>query len=95
MNVAVPTASLEVHGEPKAYADVGTSGLPVTRRFCGHCGSPLFTEAAAFAGMTFVKAPTLDDASWIEPTLHIWCNSAQPWDRLPAGATCVAQNPPA
>jgi hypothetical protein len=95
VNVVVPTASLQVRGETRAFNGVGTSGMPVTRRFCGQCGSPLFTEAAAFADVTFVKGGSLDDASWIQPTLHIWCDSAQPWDALPDGATCVPRNPPA
>ena len=94
VNVALPTASLEISGEPASYQAVGTSGMPVTRRFCSRCGSPLFTEAAAFAGMSFVKAGTLDDPSWIDSKLHIWCDSAQPWDKLPEGATCVSKNPP-
>ena len=95
VNVVVPSTSLQVEGDTQAFRAVGTSGLPVTRRFCGQCGSPLFTEAAAFADVTFVKGGSLDDASWIQPTLHIWCDSAQPWDALPAGATCVARNPSA
>jgi hypothetical protein len=95
VNVVVPSSSLEISGAPQAYHAVGTSGLPVTRRFCAQCGSPLFTDAAAFAGMTFVKGASLDDPSWIQPTLHIWCDSAQPWDELPAGATRVARNPSA
>jgi len=93
VNVAVPTASLLVHGTPQRYRAVGTSGLPVERHFCPNCGSALFTDAAAFEGVTFVKGGSLDDASWIEPTLHIWCDSAQPWDKIPAGATCMAKNP--
>jgi hypothetical protein len=95
VNVAVPTSSLQVRGETKAYEALGTSGLPTIRRFCPQCGSPLFTEAAAFAGTTFVKAGSLDEPSWIEPKLHIWCDSAQPWDKLPEGATCIGKNPPA
>ncbi len=94
VNVAVPTASLEVRGQPRSYVGKGSSGMPVTRRFCGQCGSPLFTEAAALAGLSFVKGPTLDDPSWIDARLHIWCDSAQPWDTIPEGATRVAQNPP-
>jgi len=95
VNVVVPSASLEIQGELRTFEAVGASGLPVTRRFCGQCGSPLFTDAASFAGVTFVKGGSLEDASWIRPTLHIWCDSAQPWDVLPEGATCVARNPPA
>ena len=93
VNVAVPAASLQVEGTPQTYRTVGTSGSSVERRFCAGCGSALFTDAVAFAGITFVKGGSLDDASWIEPTLHIWCDSAQPWDKLPQGATCVPKNP--
>jgi hypothetical protein len=95
VNVGVPSDSLQVQGTVGTYGALGASGLAVERRFCPACGSPLFTDAKAFAGITFVKGGSLDDASWIEPTLHIWCDSAQPWDKLPAGATCVPKNPPA
>lgn len=93
VNVAIPASSLQVQGTPNVYRAIGTSGLPVQRRFCPKCGSALFTDADAFRDITFVKAGSLDDASWIEPTLHIWCDSAQPWDKLPQGATCVPKNP--
>jgi hypothetical protein len=93
VNVAVPAASLQVEGTPRTFRTTGASGFPVERRFCPLCGSALFTDADAFAGVTFVKGGSLDDPSWIEPTFHIWCDSAQPWDRLPAGATCVPKNP--
>ena len=91
--VAVPTDSITLEGVPRSYATVGTSGQPVTRRFCSDCGSPLFTEAAAFAGLSFIKGGSLDDPSWLEPTLHIWCESAQPWDTIPDHASRVGKNP--
>ena len=93
VNVAVPSSSLEIRGTPHTYRAVGTSGLPVARRFCAPCGSALFTDTAAFEGLTFVKGGSLDDPSWIQPSLHIWRDSAQPWDKLPEGATCVSKNP--
>ena len=95
VNVAVPTESLTIEGETRAYRALGASGKPTVRRFCPQCGSPLFTDAEAFSGVSFVKGASLDDASWIEPNLHIWCASAQPWDPIPSGATCVVQNPAA
>jgi len=94
VNVVVPSSSLEVEGVPQTYRTLGASGSAVVRRFCGQCGSPLFTDAASFAELTFVKGASLDDPSWIEPSLHIWCDSAQPWDKLPEGATCLPGNPP-
>lgn len=93
VNVVVPATSLTVEGSPRSYDAIGESGQPVTRRFCGECGSPLFTDATAFPGMTFVKGASLDDPSWIEPKLHIWCDSAQPWDAIPDGCTRMARNP--
>jgi len=95
VNVAVPSSSLEIGGTPEEYRTVGATGLPVIRRFCALCGSSLFTDAAAFTDTTFVKDGSLDDPSWIQSTLHIWCDSAQPWDKLPEGATCVPENPSA
>jgi len=89
--VAVPTDSIPLEGAPRSYATVGTSGQPVTRRFCSDCGSPCFAEAAAFAGLSFIKGGSRDDPSWLEPTLHIWCDSAQPWDPIPDHATRVGK----
>jgi hypothetical protein len=40
--LALPKGSLEFTGDaPATYVDTGTSGMPVHRRFCGKCGSPL------------------------------------------------------
>ena len=32
-----------------------------------------------------VRAGTLDDASWLRPTVHFWTRSQQPWVVLPEG----------
>lgn len=94
--VAVPKGSLVFTAEePATYSDVGESGLPVLRRFCPKCGSPIVSEVAAMPTMDFIKAGTLDDTSWLEPQLNIWCDSAQPWVTLDASTPCVPGNPPA
>ena len=80
--VGLPRGGLEVEGEPTVYEDRGESGQAVYRKFCGTCGSPLFTEAASAPQLDFVKAGTLDDVSWLEPSLHCWTKSAQPWVAL-------------
>ena len=33
-----------------------------------------------------VLGGTLDDTSWLRPTIHVWMRSAQPWVILPAGS---------
>ena len=92
--VGLPKGSLVMEGEqPALFADVGESGLAVHRRFCGRCGSPILSEPAATPTMDWLKAGTLDDASWLQPQLHVWCDSAQPWV-IRGDAPEVPRNPP-
>ena len=93
-NIAVPVDSLSIEGRVKRHRASGEPGRSVTRTFCPECGTPLALEAESFSGVILVQAGTLDDPSWVQPELHIWCSSAQPWDPLPEGATCVPGNPP-
>jgi hypothetical protein len=40
-----------------------------------------------------LKAGTLDDKSWLEPTIHFWCDSAQPWVEIKDGVLKFDRNP--
>jgi hypothetical protein len=92
LNLAMPTESLQITGDTLVtYEDrAGASGNPFYRSFCSHCGSPISGRGAAYAGLTFVKAGTLDDPSWVTPGAHIWCSEKQPWAEIGAN---VAQHP--
>ncbi len=79
--VGVPQPALKVTGTLKDYVDKGESGLPVHRNFCPECGSPVLTVVDAMPQLTFVKAGTLDDTSTLNPTMEIFCSSAQAWTR--------------
>jgi hypothetical protein len=94
-NVAVPQDSLVVEGESvRTYEDhSGASGQPFLRKFCEHCGSHVVSHGAAYGAITFIKAGTLDDPSWVDPQLHIWCSEKLPWSLIPNGATQVPRNP--
>lgn len=93
-NVLVPTASITFKGESRAqYVVKGASGQTVTRNFCTNCGSPLTTELEAFDNLAAVKAGTLEDSSWVKPTVQIWCNSAQPWGPLDEALPKAPANP--
>jgi hypothetical protein len=93
--VAVPAASFSMTGPIKTFEDTGDSGKPVHRRFCSECGSPIISEVDVMPGLTFIKAGTLDDTSWLKPTMEVYCSSAQVWvpplgelqrfDKMPAG----------
>jgi hypothetical protein len=81
--IGVPKKTLSVTGTLKTYEDVSETGNAMHRRFCPECGSRIATDAGAFSDLTFVMAGTLDDTSWVDPTVQFWCSSAQPWVSLP------------
>ena len=93
--VGVPAGSIRFEGEQNlaTYDDQGLSGKPVHRRFCRNCGSPIVSIVGMMPDVHFIKAGTLDDKSWLAPTMHVWCDSAQPWVEIPAGMTRFPKNP--
>jgi hypothetical protein len=82
VNVLVAGDALTIEGEDslRAFETVGEeTGEPRQRKFCGSCGSPILTEMAEMGGIVAIKAGTLDDRSWLEPEMAVWCESKQPW----------------
>ena len=55
--LGVPADSLQVTKSATLaiYKDTGTSGQHVLRKFCSACGSPVISDAAAFAGRSLLK----------------------------------------
>lgn len=96
VNLGIPKGSLKFTGDqPTVFEDKGASGLPVHRLFCNKCGSPIVSMVEATQGLDWLKSGTLDDRSWLQPQASIWCDSAQPWVKLPEGIAQFAQSPPA
>lgn len=80
LNVLVPLDALVLDGELQTFQTVGTeTGEVRERKFCGVCGSPIFTTIAEMGGLVAIKAGTLNDRSWLEPELDVWCQSKQAW----------------
>ena len=69
-----------IRGTPKNYTYIADSGRSVDRYFCPDCGSALYGKSAGIPWIIFLIAPSLDDASWVKPSLHAYMASAQPWD---------------
>jgi hypothetical protein len=80
--VAVPQAALSIQGSPKTYTKKGDSGREIVSKFCPNCGSTILSEAEIMPGISIVRAGTLDDTSWLQPSMEIYCDSAQPWVKL-------------
>lgn len=91
----VPSKAFSVEkGEAKVYITKGDSGKDVFRSFCAECGSTLYSTCEVMPGLHFVEAGSMDDASWLKPSSHIYTSSAQPWARIPADMEQHAKMPP-
>ena len=93
--VGIPKSAMSVKGPLKAFHDRGDSGQTVERNFCPECGSPIFSDLAVMPGVTLIKVGTLDDTSWLDPKVHVYCDSAQHWSPFPEGSQKFAKAPPA
>jgi hypothetical protein len=96
VNLGLPKDSLKfTSGETSVYQDKGDSGMPVYRHFCSSCGSPIYSDAAAVPQLDFLKSGSLDDVSWVKPSLSIWCESSLGWVVDPSNIARFPQSPPA
>lgn len=94
-NVAVRADQIRIEGPLRKHTYPGGSAESVVRTFCGQCGSPVTIQCGgALKGLALLQAGTLEDASWVEPNVHIFCASAQPWDVVPDNAPRLAGAPP-
>jgi len=66
-----------LRGNPVAFH----SSSPVTRRFCGICGTALTYAHAARPAEIDVTTRTLDDPDRFPPSHHSWLGDAPHWDR--------------
>ena len=95
VNLLIKASDYAQSGETRHWVDAGDSGLPSYRHFCGHCGSPVLTQATNLPGMLLVKAGTLDDSSGLVPQAEIYVCHALAWQMPVAGAMRFEQAPPA
>ena len=61
-----------INGELKCFKDIGNSGKPVYRKFCGNCGSPIISDVSTAPNLLFIKAGTLNTIKFLRPTKEIW-----------------------
>jgi hypothetical protein len=66
-------------GRPRAFA----SSEHWTRYFCSDCGAPVYqrnpTPPEDGSDLLCILIPSLDEASAVRPTAHIWCASRLPF----------------
>jgi hypothetical protein len=81
--VVVPKGAVKItKGKVKDFTKNADNGKPITRQFCAECGTPMFSVPSEGNPISIVKAGTLDDGSWLKPSLTLWTSSAQPWAHI-------------
>ena len=86
ISVLVPDRGFHLAGiEPRTLESTADSGRVKTRLVCPECGCWICGQAASDHGLRRVRCGTLDDTSWVRPTVHYWTRSQQAWLMLPEG----------
>ncbi len=86
MFMAVPKSGFEyTQGEPSAFTRTDIEN-PVTREFCGNCGTHLLTRANAMPDAVILKVGSMDDpGQYPGPQVAIFCVDKQTFHAVPAG----------
>jgi len=87
MAAVIPQDRFRVtRGEPKMFSRRTAATKVMECWFCPDCGARLFhmPGGSAYANRN-LKPGTLDDTSWLRPTIHFWTRSAQKWVDIPDG----------
>jgi hypothetical protein len=83
MALVVTNNAFDLTGpEPRPIQRTADSGRTVIRWVCPDCGTWIWSGPQldpARPDALRVRAGTLDDTSWLRPTVHFWTRSAQPW----------------
>ncbi|KAK8133661.1 hypothetical protein PG984_005673 [Apiospora sp. TS-2023a] len=96
VNLAYPKGSITVTkglDDLRKYEDKATdSGKSVWRRFCGRCGSGIYSEIED--GTCFVKAPIVEGALDNQPVAHIFTRNLPGWAKDSKTGNQVENGPP-
>ena len=91
--VAVPKDGFRfTKGEPKSFTRSDLE-KPVTRMFCGTCGTAIGTRSPARPDSMILKVGTLDDPSQFKPQAAIFTVDKQHFHHIPDGLPAFERRP--
>ena len=93
MSMIVPREAFQPSGELRSFTRDAASGATVECFFCPQCGTRIHHQPSSMPKTVNVKPGTLDDTSWLQPALHVWVSSKQPWTPIPEGVPTTPGNP--
>jgi hypothetical protein len=84
ISMIVPSDAFTLlRGQLKTWTRTSESGRPVLCSFCPDCGTRIAHNTELYRGFTNVRPGTLDDRSWLQPTISVWTREKQPWVHVP------------
>jgi hypothetical protein len=86
MSMWVPRSALAISAGAPVRQDLPRrrDGGTFTALSCAACTTRLWGEAEKHPKLAVMRPGTLDDTSWVRPSVHLWTRSAQPWFVFPA-----------
>ncbi len=72
---------VEIKGETASYAATADSGNVNTRHFCPKCGSRIYGENSARAGLVGLSVGCVDDNNWFNPAVVVYSKDRPSWDK--------------
>ena len=66
---------IEIHGVLNAHTHKSERGTEVQKRFCGNCGSTLFTYPAAWPDLIGIRAGCITQPAKITPKKNVFMSS--------------------
>ncbi len=82
-----------ISGELTEFSRETDSGRIGRFAFCPKCGTTIFGNPPYAATLLSIRAGSLDDTSGLEPAIHGWTQSKQPWVIIPDGVKCFERQP--
>ncbi|MCY1640528.1 GFA family protein [Methylorubrum sp. SL192] len=79
LNAIISEKDFSSQGEISVFTDIGESGSPVYRHFCGKCGSPIYAKIASAPGKIVLKVGSLDSIDGLVPKVEIYTERSPEW----------------
>jgi len=93
VTMGIPEAGFSyTQGKPKQFRRKDLPN-PVTREFCGECGTQVAARAPGLPGVVLLKVGTLDEPSAFSPQMAIFLADKQPFHRVPEGIATFERFP--
>jgi hypothetical protein len=81
-------------GKLTEYKKAGSSGQPISRKFCPVCGSRISSAAAVMPGVLMINASSLDDPEKFVTQMSVFASRAPSWDQPPQSSPSFPEMPP-